>query len=45
MGDVNSLVVSTGEVIGDGMLSVPLNILDFAMRSGEDGGCAPWAGD
>ena len=43
-GDANSLVVSTGEVIGEGMPSA-LNTLDFVMRRGDDGAVDPCAGD
>ena len=46
-GELNSLCVNTGDVIGEGKLSVPalLGILGFAMRNGEDGGGGPLPGE
>lgn len=44
-GEVNSLVVSTGDWMGDGMLSAALGILGLAILKGDDGAGGPRAGD
>jgi hypothetical protein len=44
-GDVNSLVVNTGEVMGDGTLSAVLDILGRDILSGDEGPGATRAGD
>jgi hypothetical protein len=44
-GEVNSLVVNTGDVIGDGTLSAVLDILGLDILSGDDGPGGTRAGD
>jgi hypothetical protein len=44
-GEVNSLVVNTGEVMGDGTLSAVLDILGRDILSGDEGPGATRAGD
>ena len=45
IGEVNSLVVRTGEVIGDGTLSAVLDILGRDILRGDEGPGATRAGD
>jgi hypothetical protein len=44
-GEVNSLVVKTGDVMGDGTLSAVLDILGRDILSGDEGPGAIRAGD
>jgi hypothetical protein len=44
-GEENSVVVKTGEVIGDWKPSAPLGRRGFVVRKGEDGGIMDRAGD